>query len=134
MTPTPFATALRGLVEAFGQGEPWSLLETLSKLVGAAEHLLGDHACDAHGWEGVDQAAKAGRRHIEAIRAALAAWESRGPMWEERALRDVVAQFVPFESPSVVGATTTGILIALDRALAGERGPGQTTKGESHGA
>ena len=55
--------------------EEWSLPATLARLAGAANHLLRDHDCDAHGYEGV----------ISALRAAEA-WlkeEGYGGLLEE---------------------------------------------------
>lgn len=48
---------------------PWPLRCVLERLIGAAEHLLRDHDCDAHGWEVVQPACAA----AEEIRRALAA-------------------------------------------------------------
>lgn len=45
----------------------WPLRDVLEKLAGAAEHLLHDHDCDSHGWEGVHYAAQAARLHIAAL-------------------------------------------------------------------
>jgi hypothetical protein len=40
-------------------GNEWSLPATLARLAGAANHLLRDHDCDAHGYEGVTSALRA---------------------------------------------------------------------------
>lgn len=39
-----------------GLGSPWPPRDVVAKLVGAVDHLLKDHACDAHGYESVMQA------------------------------------------------------------------------------
>ncbi len=67
------ADVVRGLrVRALlaGTDSPWSLLDILEKLAGAADHLLGEHACDGHGYEGVMAARDAARRIVEQVRAA----------------------------------------------------------------
>jgi hypothetical protein len=46
---------------------PWSLPDVLSKLADAADHLLTDHACDSHGYEGVVQARDAARNIVSEI-------------------------------------------------------------------
>jgi len=43
---------------------PWPLHEVLSRLVLAADHLADDHACDAHGYEGLYEAVAAARRFL----------------------------------------------------------------------
>ncbi len=55
-------------------GEPWSVPDTLAKLADAADHLLKDHDCDAHGYEGVAAARDAARR----MAARLATPAGRG--------------------------------------------------------
>lgn len=40
----------------FGASTPWPLSDAVAKLVGAVDHLLKDHNCDAHGWEEVGHA------------------------------------------------------------------------------
>lgn len=43
---------------------PWSLADTLRKLVEATEHLLRDHDCDVHGWEGYEHAKTAAQEWL----------------------------------------------------------------------
>jgi hypothetical protein len=43
-------------------GEPWPLRDVLVRLADAAEHLLRDHDCDTHGYEGIKEATQAARR------------------------------------------------------------------------
>ncbi len=52
-----------------GLGGPWPLTSILARLADASDHLLTDHDCDAHGWEGVTCAR-------DAARALLAKLES----------------------------------------------------------
>jgi hypothetical protein len=61
--------ALRG---ALAMGKPWPLRDVLDRLVIAAEHLLGDHCCDGHGYEGLLQAIDAARSIRLTIDRALA--------------------------------------------------------------
>lgn len=49
------------------QGQPWNLLSVLVKLADAAEHLLTNHDCDAHGHE----ERRSAQRHALDIVAAL---------------------------------------------------------------
>lgn len=59
---------------------PWPLHSVLVKLADAADHLLGSHSCDAHGYEGVMQARDAARE----IAADLAPEPSPGSGEGER--------------------------------------------------
>lgn len=43
------------------QATAWPLHSVLKRLADAAEHLLHDHDCDNHGWEGVGYAVEAAR-------------------------------------------------------------------------
>ncbi len=61
------AEALR---EALGLDTPWPVTDILTKLADAADHLLREHGCDAHGWEGVHAARDAARQRLAALRAA----------------------------------------------------------------
>ena len=45
--------------------EEWSLPATLARLAGAANHLLRDHDCDAHGYEGVTSALRAAEAWLQ---------------------------------------------------------------------
>lgn len=51
--------------------QPWSLLDVLGKLVNATDHLLHDHDCDHHGYEAIDAAKEAARRHLVLLRDIL---------------------------------------------------------------
>ena len=51
------------------QCEAYSLASVLRTLVAAAEHLMHDHNCDAHGWEVTNAAMKAGRAALDALDA-----------------------------------------------------------------
>lgn len=55
------------LVELMGLSTPWPLAEVLTKLCDAADHLLKDHDCDAHGWELVGSARDAGRAIVQRL-------------------------------------------------------------------
>jgi hypothetical protein len=45
---------LRELVrELLADDKPYPLTDVLTQLADAADHLLNDHSCDAHGYEGV---------------------------------------------------------------------------------
>lgn len=46
-------------------GKEWTLPSFLARLIGAAEHLLHDHDCDAHGYEGVSAAVDAARAWLK---------------------------------------------------------------------
>jgi hypothetical protein len=66
------ADVMRGLhVRALlaNTDSPWALLDVLEKLADAADHLLGEHACDGHGYEGVAAARDAARRIVEEVRS-----------------------------------------------------------------
>lgn len=58
---------LLDLVELMGLSTPWPLAEVLTKLCDAADHLLKDHDCDAHGWELVGSARAAGRAIVQRL-------------------------------------------------------------------
>jgi hypothetical protein len=47
--------------------DPWPLSDVLRRLCDAADHLLGDHNCDHHGYEEIGAARKAGRVILEAL-------------------------------------------------------------------
>ena len=71
------ADVMRGLVArasivAGTEATPWPLADVLDKLAAAADHLLRDHDCDAHGYEGILAARDAARRAAAALRASLA--------------------------------------------------------------
>jgi len=78
-TPTPFATALRELVEA--ARECGSLKLGGEQLCWGCSARVEKCCCPPNGRE---------RR----IRAALAAWESRGPMREQQELRDILHKLI----------------------------------------
>jgi hypothetical protein len=59
---------LRG---AFGMDLPTPVHDLLDRLAAAAVHLLDDHNCDQHGWEGIERSVKAAREAATRIRAAL---------------------------------------------------------------
>jgi hypothetical protein len=46
------------------QSSPWPPHDVVRKLVEAADHLLNDHNCDAHGYEGVMQARDRARKWL----------------------------------------------------------------------
>lgn len=46
----------------------WPIHDVLTRLADAADHLLNDHGCDQHGWEGVACARDAARGHAAALR------------------------------------------------------------------
>lgn len=49
---------------------PYPLREVLEQLADAADHLLGTHSCDAHGYEGVGLARDAARRMVAVLGGA----------------------------------------------------------------
>ena len=55
-----------------GYAEAWFLTRVLRRLADAADHLLNDHSCDAHGYEGVVSARDAAREHADALDRAFA--------------------------------------------------------------
>jgi len=57
--------ALRARVrELEAKDTSWPLADVLEKLIGAAHHLLRDHDCDAHGYEGINAALDSARRLV----------------------------------------------------------------------
>jgi hypothetical protein len=66
------ADVMRGLhVRALlaNTDSPWALLDVLEKLAGAADHLLGEHAYDGHGYEGIAAARDAARHIVQRVRS-----------------------------------------------------------------
>jgi len=61
-----------------GTDQPYTVLDCLTQLADAAQHLLSDHDCDAHGWEGVTYVMRAARAHADRIRARAAAAGAEG--------------------------------------------------------
>lgn len=59
--------ALAKRVAALGFDTPWPATEILRRLADAADHLLGVHACDAHGYEGVTIARDEARRMADRL-------------------------------------------------------------------
>jgi len=57
------------LVDLLGLDTSWPLDDVLTKLCDAADHLLKDHDCDAHGWELVGSARDAGRAILQRLSA-----------------------------------------------------------------
>ena len=51
-----------------GSNDPWPTLDAVKRLVDAADHLLDDHSCDAHGYEGLMFARDAMRQRLERFR------------------------------------------------------------------
>ena len=47
---------------------PYPLLDVLERLAGAADHLLGEHNCDNHGWEIVGGARDSAREIVRRLR------------------------------------------------------------------
>lgn len=68
-----------------GRDSPWPLSDVLTRLADAADHLLRDHDCDAHGWEGVTVARDKAREYA----AALSTRETPDPSVLEQRLRAV---------------------------------------------
>lgn len=62
-----FAAALAEVMTPRGIYDAWSLNRVLRRLADAADHLLNDHSCDRHGYEGVVCARDAARDHAAAI-------------------------------------------------------------------
>ena len=69
--------ALATLREAIGVSTPWPVADVLRRLADAADHLLSDHDCDAHGWEGVGIARDKAREYASALSAPPP--EDQGP-------------------------------------------------------
>lgn len=89
------AAALAEVMTPRGIYDAWSLNRVLRRLADAADHLLNDHSCDRHGYEGVVCARDAARDHAAAIEklsipADLAAQREARIRADERAkaLRD----------------------------------------------
>lgn len=61
------AAALAEVMTPRGIYDAWSLNRVLRRLADAADHLLNDHSCDRHGYEGVVCARDAARDHAAAI-------------------------------------------------------------------
>ena len=53
--------------DALGYDTPWPTALCLKRLVDAADHLLNDHDCDAHGWEGLALARDSARGRVDAL-------------------------------------------------------------------
>lgn len=49
--------------------DPWSLVDTVERLTEGAEHLLHDHDCDAHGYEGLTFAVRGARDWLRKLTA-----------------------------------------------------------------
>lgn len=49
------------LLEVLALAEPWPTKDVLARLADAADHLLRDHGCDQHGYEGINAARDAAR-------------------------------------------------------------------------
>lgn len=64
---------------ALGFNTSWPVSDVLKKLADAAEHLLRDHNCDAHGWEGITHAVDAARYISSNIDAILSIERVRVP-------------------------------------------------------
>jgi hypothetical protein len=64
---------MRELRDVLGTDLPWPMVDVLARLVASARHLLGDHACDAHGYEGLDAAIVAAVNLLDRARLAMAA-------------------------------------------------------------
>jgi hypothetical protein len=59
------------LRSTLGFDGPWPLFSVLKKLADAADHLLNEHSCDAHGYEEVGAARDSARRIIAKLVADL---------------------------------------------------------------
>ena len=76
----PYLKALEAAAARLSQIEaldsPYPLRDILQILADAADHLLGDHSCDAHGYEGVGMARDHARRLIADVIAStsVGAW------------------------------------------------------------
>jgi len=57
------------LVEVLNAANPWPLWDVLAQLANAADHLLKEHGCDAHGHETVQHCAAEARRIVAVIKA-----------------------------------------------------------------
>lgn len=55
----------KAVFDLLAMDTPWSLVEVLSKLVAATNHLLYDHSCDAHGHEEYRTAALRGEQILK---------------------------------------------------------------------
>jgi hypothetical protein len=53
--------------DALGFNTPWPVTSVLRRLADATDHLLKDHDCDQHGWEGVTVARDRARAIADAI-------------------------------------------------------------------
>ncbi len=92
-------------------GEPWPLVDILRKLADAADHLLTDHDCDAHGWEGVTCARDAAR----ALLAKLESPEAGGDVFSSSPVRTEDAG--GSESPGDAPLASGGSVAAAEREM-----------------
>lgn len=57
--------------------ENWPIKDVLTRLAEAATHLLSDHDCDAHGYEGLQHAVVAARAHADLLDRSAAGGDVR---------------------------------------------------------
>lgn len=115
------AAALAEVMNPRGIYDAWTLNRVLRRLADAADHLLNDHSCDAHGYEGVVCARDAARDHADAIEklalpADLAA--QRDARVRAEALREARSTVVEMESRAWAradGARSDRVPIAAER-------------------
>lgn len=69
------SAALRKVLHA---DAAWPLADVLVRLANAADHLLGGHDCDGHGWEEVDGCAKRARTYADQVRVLFAKAKAAG--------------------------------------------------------
>lgn len=73
------AAAAARLREILALGEPWPTADVLARLADGADHLLRDHGCDKHGYEGLGIARDRGR----VIAATIRTGGGGAPMTEQ---------------------------------------------------
>lgn len=64
------AEAAQEMREHLGGCESWPVWDILDRLADAAEHLLGDHNCDSHGYEEVQHCRDLARDYAAKLQAA----------------------------------------------------------------
>ncbi len=103
------------LEAALGVGTAWPAGDVLTRLADAADHLLGSHSCDAHGYEGVTYARDAARRIAVALtrNAAERGEAAAEPGREAEELRAGIEAIV--DGPSGTESVRGALQALLDR-------------------
>jgi hypothetical protein len=62
---------IKELEDCFGMSNPLTLIACFKQLVLAATHLLDDHNCDMHGYEGIEIAKNQAMEYVKIIEQTL---------------------------------------------------------------